>query len=539
MKKVILLIRVSDIKQNYETQTKELQEFVEKDGYSIEEMEIIQDKESGRKLSDEERQGLNKMYAAIDDPNNKIESVYCWELSRLSRKPSTLWKVKEYLEDKNINLIIKHNSLNMKEDKYNFSLIFGIYAGMCEQEIITREARFKRSRIENAAKGQYIGGSICFGYTVNSETKLFEVHPEQAASIRLIFELYATGKYGELSLFNKLRSEGIKNVERWMMLKVLQGIQYTGKNTDIVSGKKRILNHKYPQIISEELYNTCLNIRTQKVNRKTDKQDKNKFYANRVVKCYNCGKFLYARHIKNNDFSYICPTNRYLPENASRCNDVSTVPTRIIDSLALHYAYKAHIREMQTDRTKSINDAKQAIIELEKKINNSDVQYEIIKSDKRKKLKKLLSSITENELEALLIKEISADKQRINKEVIEWKEQIERHKQYISPTQFKINFAAMPKEFFDRAIKDGVMQSEMLKTRYDEISEQERYDLVHKYIDEILCRRVEKFGIEITIKLFNKDIKKILYYGRKKDKTQKLIDCETNLPMDYDYYIIQ
>jgi len=62
MKRVVLLIRVSTKYQDYTAQTKELTQFVRQDGYTDDEMEIIRDKESATKLSDEERQGLNKLY---------------------------------------------------------------------------------------------------------------------------------------------------------------------------------------------------------------------------------------------------------------------------------------------------------------------------------------------------------------------------------------------------------------------------------------------------------------------------------------------
>jgi DNA invertase Pin-like site-specific DNA recombinase len=74
------------------------------------------------------------LYEAIEAPANKIETVYCWELSRLSRRPQTLYNVKEYLFNKQIDLRTKHENLRML-DNSNFSLIFSIYAGMCESEI--------------------------------------------------------------------------------------------------------------------------------------------------------------------------------------------------------------------------------------------------------------------------------------------------------------------------------------------------------------------------------------------------------------------
>jgi DNA invertase Pin-like site-specific DNA recombinase len=156
MKKVVLLVRVSSDKQDYEAQTNELIEYAQRDGYTIDDMEIIQDKESATKLSDEERQGLNRMYAAIDDPANQMEAAYCWELSRLSRLPITLYKVRDYLISKKIDLRTKKEGFRMNNS--NINLHFAIYVALCEEEITTRKERTERSRKALALKGSY-GGS--------------------------------------------------------------------------------------------------------------------------------------------------------------------------------------------------------------------------------------------------------------------------------------------------------------------------------------------------------------------------------------------
>ena len=76
MKRVILLIRVSTKYQDYTAQTNELIQYVKQHGYTDDEMEIIQDKESATKLSDEERQGLNKLYMTeLFQFNPKCEDI--------------------------------------------------------------------------------------------------------------------------------------------------------------------------------------------------------------------------------------------------------------------------------------------------------------------------------------------------------------------------------------------------------------------------------------------------------------------------------
>ena len=85
-------------------QTEEVLKEVYKDGYSDENIIIIEDKESAIKLSEEERMGLNKMKEYINnDPT--IETVYLYELSRLSRRQLVLFSIRDYLVERHIQLI--------------------------------------------------------------------------------------------------------------------------------------------------------------------------------------------------------------------------------------------------------------------------------------------------------------------------------------------------------------------------------------------------------------------------------------------------
>lgn len=104
MSKAIILSRVSSIQQDLTQQTEEVLKEVYKDGYSDENIIIIEDKESAIKLSEEERMGLNKIKEYINnDPT--IETVYLYELSRLSRRQLVLFSIRDYLVERHIQLI--------------------------------------------------------------------------------------------------------------------------------------------------------------------------------------------------------------------------------------------------------------------------------------------------------------------------------------------------------------------------------------------------------------------------------------------------
>ena len=77
MDRAIILSRVSTQQQDLTQQTDEVLREVHKDGFSDDNIIIIEDKESAIKLSEEERRGLNRMKCEInEDPNIKCVYIY-------------------------------------------------------------------------------------------------------------------------------------------------------------------------------------------------------------------------------------------------------------------------------------------------------------------------------------------------------------------------------------------------------------------------------------------------------------------------------
>ena len=82
-KKVVLFVRVSTENQELESQIEALKQSAYIDGYSDDDLIVIAKKESGVKLKEAEREGLNELKRVIE--RNEIDGVYLFELSRLSR----------------------------------------------------------------------------------------------------------------------------------------------------------------------------------------------------------------------------------------------------------------------------------------------------------------------------------------------------------------------------------------------------------------------------------------------------------------------
>ena len=155
-KKVILFVRVSTENQELESQIESLKNAAFIDGYTDEDLIVIAKKESGIKLKEAEREGLNELKRTIE--RNDIDGVYLFELSRLSRDPVTLYSLRDNIFKKErIQLKCLKPSFTLLEepDRTKFdtmgSLVFSIFGCFAEQEIIEKKERFHRGREQKAA----------------------------------------------------------------------------------------------------------------------------------------------------------------------------------------------------------------------------------------------------------------------------------------------------------------------------------------------------------------------------------------------------
>ena len=88
-KKCICLVRVSTEQQKLEGQKEKVISAAISDGYKLEEIAVVEGKESAIKLQEEERETLNEMKNIIAQYPT-IESVYVFAIDRLARKVSII-----------------------------------------------------------------------------------------------------------------------------------------------------------------------------------------------------------------------------------------------------------------------------------------------------------------------------------------------------------------------------------------------------------------------------------------------------------------
>lgn len=383
--KAILLIRVSTQVQDLVQQREIVKQQALKDGYNENDIIYIEDKESASKLSEEERNGLNKLKEYIYN-DKEINAVYTYEISRISRRAAVVYSIRDFLINNNIQLVIINPSCRLLNDDGSISqtsnIFFGIFASMAENETLIRKARTERGIKKLQSEGKHGRSRPVFGYTANKD-KYYIPHPENAEIVKLIFRLYTRGmsirkiaiELHERGIFGKITFSDL--LQR--VYKILKDERYTGI-------------YPYPTIISKDTYTLATDIRASK------KKEYN------IKTIYLCSGILKDKHT-GQTLSPKKTLNKYATLNNNRTSDFKGVGIAfsIIEPLILEYAIRTHKQYIKTYSEDHINTVKHNINVLEqKKITLNDIiqqfQGSLDKIEERLILGKI-SDAKANELE--------------------------------------------------------------------------------------------------------------------------------------------
>lgn len=250
MAKCIILSRVSTAQQELDSQTQAIKNEALRCGFKEKDFIIIEDIESAIKLSEEERNGLNKMKEEISK-HGDITHVFIYELSRLSRRQLVLFSIRDYLIDRGIQLVCCTPYFRLLENgklSQTANLMFSIFASMAESEMSLKQERMKRGRNRNKASGKLHCGVLMTGYKT-LEDKTIVIDEDEKEFVIDMFNLYSTGMYS-------LRDVAIELMERYgkvgdTITRMTSKINYMMKNI------KYCGDSQYPQIISKELFDKC------------------------------------------------------------------------------------------------------------------------------------------------------------------------------------------------------------------------------------------------------------------------------------------
>lgn len=366
MKKAVLFARVSSAKQDFERQKEDLMPLIKQDGYSEDEVAIINYKESAIKNDIQNRKSITELIKIIDD--NPIENVYVTEISRLARRNDVMYSVLSLLEQKEITLVVQqpqlirtYETVNGRKQKSAIaSLIIQFMSYLAETEMATKQERFASGRKQKIAEGHITTSRFKFGY--DKVNKCAVINKDKAALIVKMFKDYASGKstgliwedikhLGYLDANpNKLYS-GAKRV-----YSILSDPTYIGKNR----------TYKYPQIVDEELFNKVQEMLKQ-----------NKLIKVRTSNIYYCqGLIKYKGRILSPNLSDATYQIKLVGESFA-------ININVMDSVAKNLAAMALTMTSRKDKQRQKEEYRQRLMTLNKenevidiKIKGKEKEYE-------------------------------------------------------------------------------------------------------------------------------------------------------------------
>ena len=220
-----------------------------------------------------------------------------------------------------------------------------VYYTMAQEESRKISERSLAGQRVSREKGVLYGNGNIFGYTRNKLTKQFEIDPDQAETVKMIFDLYDSGM-GETLVAKELTRLGRKNgvgKVKWdagKVSKIIKRKNYLGYTVYCQSYSNNYLEQKrikrdesefvyvkggFPQIISEEQYERCNAIRRSRTKRLTDEKGRTQSFGiqqaqnvwGRKMRC-RCGSPMLRHRWRTNNagkpiYGYECKRHHDTP----------------------------------------------------------------------------------------------------------------------------------------------------------------------------------------------------------------------------------
>ena len=470
--KCIILSRVSTSQQDLQQQTDELIRIAINDGYSRDQIIVIDNKESAIKNDEEHRLGLIEMKEAIlNDPT--ITCVYCREVSRIGRRYDVLTSVKAFLVSHKIQLIVCGNTrIELLDEDGNVTLqgglMFEIACQSAIQEMEDKKIRFRQGRARAIEQGKAAQCRVGYGYYINREGYVL-INEAEAEVVRRLFDEYANTDISTIALYRKLVADGT-----WQRLSsdsaggnkirvLLSNYRYSGRN-DLNKAHNEI---HYQAIVSEDLQDRAI-AKLHKMKQQPKYITKFVYYAKSLVRC-SCG------HVMQPEISTMCYWCPFCGKRHS-INNLDWLAWNNAAQLKL-YADTISQRETIERYTSDIESNDNKILVMKKRLEELEdreeeiVDYSLSISNKERREK----------YRARKIEEVNTERRQIEKAILKVMDQTRQMKQYIVSLQDPVS--------------DGTGIVSILEITDDE----KRKEIINQCIDEIKLETIDATHVHITI----------------------------------------
>lgn len=459
MAKAILFTRASTFIQDTQSQIDALKAEALRCGYREEDLIQIDYHESAISKEMDERLGLIDLKKHIDF-DKSIDCVFVYEISRLSRKTTMLYQIRDYLIDNQIQLICCKPYMRLLENgkmSQTASILFSLFSTMSESEMMIKKERFKRGKQKLVDEGKKAAGAVIFGY-MKDEDKRCVAHPLHSKMVVDIFKHYVDTQ--DTSLYETYKWASNKWPETFPLYDYVKA-QHKIRNILV----KEIYwkgNWCYKPLVTQELADKAKE-KMSKAQCKPRYKCKRELLCRGKIYCGHCGKMMTGAG--GNVKAYCCSTdkNHNLQVNIDAMDWLMWEEARVLVN------FNATI------------DNSNKTIEIDTKIREKDTEIEqtqrLIDINKSKE-EKLLDLYIENKI----------DKEMLNKRMTVLSAERESY-------EANINKLTTEKNELTSIIEET--QKEVLSIKAINVDSmtnfENKLELVRKYIDRMIATKIDDY----------------------------------------------
>lgn len=434
----------------------------------------------------------------IDDAHRGLfDFIITKEISRFSRSTLDSIQYTQELLDANVGVLFQNDNINTLDTDSEFRLV--VMAGVAQDEVRKLSERLKFGFRQSIKNGHVLGNNRLWGYD-KKDCKL-TIIPEQAEAVRLIFELYATGKYGIRKISQELTRRGHTSLlgnefNQLTIRHILTNPKYKGwycgnktQSLDYRTKKKAFLDESewvmypdpnIPAIVSEELWdqaNAIFKQRSREVRTRETSYHNRYPYSGKII----CGKHGTSFHRqsfktqKGETEFWRCKT--YRQKGKDGC-DLPSIRTYEVDQVLANLFEKVVIEKKQIIRLvlDSIGEASCGV-DYSAQIGRIEVQITQIEEKKDKLLELSMA-------DAITLQEFKERNTRFNRQISALEEQrVAMCQQEQRQKETEVDPKTLEKALCEELDFTNGIQSEVVATILDHIVVLEQSDDQQIYLE--------------------------------------------------------
>ncbi|BCB35599.1 recombinase family protein [Bacillus cereus] len=350
----------------------------------------------------DERPAFQRMFNEIK-ANKEINTVIVYSLSRFARNVFDLNKYLIELNKYNVDFVSCTEEF-LRTDNFYGKFLINIIGSVAQLQREQIAQTVRDNMISCVQNGKYSWSVPPLGYSLNVETKKYDLNEEEANVVQYIFDQYIKGK-GVVSIRNDLNSKnllGRNDYSTGTIHAILKNVHYTGdfiyaQRRNISRTKKKktspeewlVIENNHPTIISHEKFHLVQQIREKRQHAKPENLDKrltgNQMLSGLLI-CSSCGHHYYHCPKINNrkerfDY-YVC--GGYKTKGKPYCYQVRGLRIDILDPIIINciseiFEEKTLLEMLQETEIR----LKEEISEQLRKITENEGRLEQLKNEKQ------------------------------------------------------------------------------------------------------------------------------------------------------------